>query len=108
MKTKAAVWLLLGWLACACGSDQAVTEIVLVIDSDWTAIERVEIDVDGFEGAEPVDVSVVDDWFPRTLGLLHSGGPMGPIDITVRAFGSGDDPLLIEPRTDVHFVRNQG
>jgi len=105
---KRAVCLLLLALVC-CGEDEPPTQIMVVVDSDYDGFTRVEIEVEGFE--QPAEVAI-DDLdarpLPRRLALLHSGGPLGPIDVTVRAYVDGiEQPVLREPRSELEFVRGQ-
>ena len=96
-------------LVASCG-DQLIdpTEIVLVVDSDLTTLHHVRVEIRGFGDGEPIEVPLEDDWLPRTVALVHEGGPLGPIDLTVSGYALGDsEPILVEPRKDIFFVRDQ-
>jgi hypothetical protein len=96
------------WLCVALGCDpDPLTQLVVVVDSDWDGFERVEIELRGFASEETIDVRPRDGGplLPRRLAIVHEGGPLGPIGVTARGFASGRrQPVLVEPRTGVHFV----
>lgn len=99
------VMLAVALLGC---SESALTQIVVVVDSDSKGFERVVIDVDGF--SKPVRVEAVLDGkpLPRRVALVHEGGPLGPIGVTVSGFVAGSaKSLLVEPRTGLFFVRGK-
>ena len=107
---RAARLLLLVIALVSCTEAQEPTQIMVVVDGDYDGFTRVEIDVEGFEeNPKPV---VIDDLgrrpLPRRLALLHNGGPLGPIDVTVRAWVDKlPGPVRIEPRRELRFVRGQ-
>jgi hypothetical protein len=92
----------------ACSEELPLTEIVLAVDSDNPAIERIEIQIENFGDGKTIKEPITDenDW-PRSLSLVHDGGPLGPIHITVRGYGEGDEPLITEPRRDIDFKQDQ-
>lgn len=95
-------------LLAACTETEPLTQLVIVVDSDWEAIDRFELEVGGFADEPQYDVSVREEGFPRTLTLVHDGGSLGPIDVTVRAYQRGsDEAVLVEPRTGIHFVKDR-
>lgn len=81
--------LLILWtcLSLGCGADP--TEIVLVVDTDIPGADA--FSVEGRFGSEPrratADLSV--QAAPRTLVLLHEGGPLGPHELLVEASAGG-------------------
>jgi hypothetical protein len=101
--------LVLTSLASACAKDAAPpTEIIVVIDSDLAMLERVRLEVDGFGDGKPLDISLARNWLPRTVALLHQGGPMGPIRVTASGFIPGQStPVIVEPREQVFFERGR-
>jgi len=107
---KRAACLLLLALVC-CGEDEPLTQIMVVVDSDYDGFTRVEIEVEGFEQPAEVTIDDIDTRsLPRRLALLHSGGPLGPIEVTVRAYvdiDGIDQQVLREPRSQLEFVRGQ-
>jgi hypothetical protein len=106
-----ALLLSCAWFAPLSGcSEDALTQLVVVVDSDWEGFERVEIQVEGFADDVNVDVEPRPGrrLLPRRLALVHDGGDLGPIHVTVRAFVPESDlPVLIEPRRNLYFVRGK-
>jgi hypothetical protein len=88
----------------ACSDETPLTEIVLAIDSDIPEITRVSIELENFGDGKPIDVDVngLSD-FPKSLSLVHDGGPLGPIQLVVTGYDDNDDPLIVEPRDEVFF-----
>ena len=80
--------LLLWAQVMGCGDDD-LTEIMVVVDTDMRVgvdIDRVRIDVTGL-GAEPQVANAVLAGsgavsLPVTVGLVHRGGSLGPIEVT--------------------------
>lgn len=106
--TALAPALVLCSLAASCAGSETPTQIVVVIDSDWAALERVRLEIDHFGDQEPIEISLARDWLPRTVALLHEGGPMGPISVTASGFVAGqDEPAIVEPREQVFFERGR-
>jgi len=103
--------LLLTLLAfvAACADDPLnPTQIMVVVDSDWGALQRVTVRVEGLGDGDPVDISLEDDWLPRSVALVHEGGPMGPIRVIASGYEDGEDaPAIVEPRDEVFFERHQ-
>lgn len=94
-------------LASAC-REEALTQLVVVVDSDWDGFERVEIALDRFADDVVIDVEPRRDrpLLPRRLALVHDGGELGPIGVTVRGFVAGrEEPVLVEPRSGLFFER---
>lgn len=106
---RAARWLAVSSIAlAACGEDRALTQIVVAIDSDLSALERIVVTTDHFGDAGPAagDVGPEHPKLPRSLGLVYEGGPLGPVRITASARGA-DDRTLVERHAQVFFVRDQ-
>jgi hypothetical protein len=100
-------WLLLAANGC---SEDPLTQIVVVVDSDWDGFERIRIDIDGFGDGTPVNASAADGelLLPKRVALVHEGGPLGPFSLTVRGYAAGmHDPVLVEPRSDLAFERGK-
>jgi len=98
--------LLLALLCLAgCQSETvARTEILLVVDSDLGVpeqLDRIEVHVQGPSGP-PQDASAVlgaeGDALPRSVGLIHEGGPLGPLHATVQGMLAGQVVLTREAR----------
>ena len=101
----------LGFSGAAGGCRQeSLTQLIVVVDSDWDGFERAEIEVQGLVDDVKVDVEPRPGkpLLPRRLALVHDGGALGPIHVTVRGFVSGrEQPVLIEPRRDLYYERGK-
>lgn len=90
--------------ASAC-AEKAPTQLVVWVDSDLPVpgqLDRIEVEVDSF-GAQPVVVADVETQpLPRSVALLHEGGPLGPIEVEVR--GSVRGSVTVSRRARVSFV----
>jgi hypothetical protein len=95
-------------MACSACAKQALTQIVVVVDSDWDGFDHLQIKVGGFERPATVTAKLKDKPLPRRFVLVHDGGPLGPLDVTVSAFVAGSsDPVLVEPRSHISFADGQ-
>jgi len=102
-------WACIALTAAGCRED-ALTQLVVVVDSDWDGFERAEIAVERFADDVTIDVERRGGkpLLPRRLALVHDGGELGPIHVTVRGFAGGSDqPVLVEPRRDLYFERGK-
>jgi hypothetical protein len=92
----------------ACSTEtEPLTQIVVVIDSDFSGLTRFEAKIEGFEEPHTVRVDLEDEPLPQRFSLVHDGGPLGPMAVTVRAYTDGDEPILVEPRTGMFFKAGQ-
>ncbi len=91
----------------SCRADTTpLTQLMVVVDSDMTSIDRVRVRVDGMVGAKEATASDLDDNpLPRTLALVHAGGPLGPI--TVTAEGLDGSALIVTRRAQLSFVQGR-
>ncbi len=104
MSLRARAWLLLLAAAVPACARRPLTQIVVMVDSDYDGFDRVKIAVDGFERAASVTAKLSDQPLPRRVALVHEGGPLGPIAVTVSAFTDNrSTPWLVEPRTKIYF-----
>jgi uncharacterized membrane protein YgcG len=95
------------WTACS-AKTTPLTQIVVAVDSDWDGFVRAEIAIEGFEKKPAPIQANLSRASARRVALIHDGGPLGPLSITVRAYVEGnDEPVLIEPREDIFFVQNE-
>jgi hypothetical protein len=98
--------LLLCAAALGCSGDStASTEITIEVTSDLrapTEIDRVDIDVANLEQPVHVSADLADKDLPRHLTLVHDGGPLGPVRITVSGFLG--DTKLIERKVEMSFA----
>jgi hypothetical protein len=102
-----AAWLLGVLLLSACANDE-MTQIVVVVDSDFDGFERVKIQVEGFTSDAGATARLDQGPLPRKLTLVHDGGPLGPIAVEVSAFAAASEtPALVEHRAGIHFQRGK-
>lgn len=95
---------LIALVASCSEADVPLTQIVVVIDSDFSGLTRFEADVRGFEKPTTVKENLEDEPLPRRFSLVHDGGPLGPMEVIVRAYtDDSDEPILVEPRSDMFF-----
>lgn len=97
------------WLGLTCalllsvGCEKApATEIVLIFDTDIAGADRLEVEADEPDGERVLswaDLQVSRP--PRTLVLLHRGGPLGPIRLHLTALGASGP--LAWTRREVSF-----
>lgn len=98
----AALLLTMAGLACSC-SDETLTQLVVVVDSDLPpgAFDALRLDViapSGGRSSATLDVGSARP-LPATLSLVHSGGALGPIEITATALRGGDEVVSRTVRT---------
>lgn len=105
------------WLGCAltaalvaCQADPPpLTQIVVVVDSDMRVPSELEVVGIAVAGALDVPECMVTlgesaeeaAGLPLTLGLVHDGGPLGPLTVTARGLRGG--ATLVEHRAEVWF-----
>jgi len=93
-------------LGVGCGDR---TEIVVVTDTDLQVpgeIDRVRFVVVGPRGVEKTaDASLASTPRPVTLGLVHAGGALGPLDVTVIGELAGTE--VIRRRARTAFVQGE-
>lgn len=95
------------WTACSTKTTP-LTQIVVAVDSDWDGFTHADIVIDGFEKKPAPIQADLSRGTSRHVALIHDGGPLGPMAITVRAYVEGnDEPVLIEPRTGIYFVKDE-
>jgi hypothetical protein len=107
VKRPAALAVLFAIASGSCSSDP-LTQIVVVVDSDSRDWTRLEARVEGFAEPAVVPIDPAQRPLPRRFSIVHDGGPLGPIAVTVSAYRAGDaTPALVEPRTGISFVSGQ-
>lgn len=96
-----------GLLLSSCGDDQ-VTELVVAVDSNIEGLNRIEVRVDFFSDERKASNTVRPDMpdLPQTVGIVHTGGQLGPIDIEATGF-VGDDEVAAQRLSRVHFVKGR-
>jgi len=83
------------------------TEIVVVADTDFAVpdeLSTIQIDVTGPDGAVQSTSSKHTDEssLPSYVGLVHTGGPLGPLRVSVR--GVKNEQPVVEREAEVSFV----
>ena len=94
-----ALWLALLCALCACGEDGAkLTQIVVVVEGDLRVpdeLDELSISVDGVLQMPKAEVALsAQAGLPRSLGLVHAGGPLGPVRVTVRGRRAGANVVV--------------
>lgn len=89
----------------ACAADVPLTQIVVAVDSDLGALENIVIAADNFADTRLAsgDLGPGQPRLPRSVGLVHDGGPLGPVGVTAFALDV-DDQVLVVRRAQVFFV----
>jgi hypothetical protein len=80
---------------------------VVTVDSDLAVpaeIDRLRIEVTGNGSAPVAEADLTRDPLPRTLGLVHGGGPLGPI--TLKISGLLGARTVVERELSTSFVKN--
>jgi hypothetical protein len=99
-----------GWLACALllGACAQLTEVVVVVDTDLRIPQeidafRIEVRTPNGDELHSDAILRVDSapQLPRTLGIVHRGGPLEPLTVHVKGLSGGN--LVIERRAQLAF-----
>ena len=103
-------WIAALALTASCVADR--TEIVVSVDTDLRApdlIDEIQITVEPPDSAMPrqsvARLGAGEPPLPRTLGLVHESGPLGPFAIRVAGRRGGAD--VIERRARTSFVEGR-
>ena len=89
----------------ACGGDSPRTQLVVTVDSDLRApseIDRVTLDMGAHATAKSGSADLTAEPLPRTVGLVHESGPLGPF--VVKATGWLGDQRVVEREVETSFV----
>jgi hypothetical protein len=106
-----ALALMLAAVSAACGGGTSpLTQIVVVVDSDLSVpsqLDAIRIEVSGGQGAaQTTDASLANQSdLPRSLGLVHSTGELGPV--RVRVLGLSSDVSVVERSAVVSFTQDK-
>ncbi|HEX2677074.1 MAG TPA: hypothetical protein VHM19_10555 [Polyangiales bacterium] len=96
-------------LLAACGSDKTqLTQIVVVVDSDLkvpSELDHVTIEVSGAISMPTADADLKTKPLPRSIGIVHEGGALGPIE--VRVTGSASGTVVVERSASVYFEKGR-
>jgi hypothetical protein len=100
---------LLSALSLGCSSELTDrTQIVMTVGSDLAVpadLDRVRVEVTGNASAQLAEADLRKTPLPRTLGLVHGGGPLGPI--TVRVSGLLGTTTVVERKLVTSFIAHQ-
>jgi hypothetical protein len=96
-------------LAGCAGEPDKLTQIVVVVDSDLPVpdqLDALQIEVTGVKEMRPIDARLdAEHGLPRTLGIVYSGGPLGPVRVSAR--GSHGGEMIVERMAEVFFARDR-
>lgn len=91
MSARTVIGMLIALLALSCTSERTGggAQLLVIVSSDLSVpdeLDRVALDVSGqqIEGVAQADLR--ERGFPRTVTLVHEGGPLGPVTIRVRGY----------------------
>jgi hypothetical protein len=88
-----------------CGKDATpLTQMVVVVDSDLrvpSELDAIAIEVSGAAALPQADADLTTQGLPRSLGLVHSGGTLGPFDVIVHGLHGGS--VVVTRRASVSF-----
>jgi hypothetical protein len=90
-------------LALASCADER-TEVVVIVDSDLSVpdeIDRFRLEGDLDMDPRTAEADLTLDGPPRTLGLVHRGGPLGPLSL--RAVALSGTTEVVERQATVSF-----
>jgi hypothetical protein len=106
-----ALALMLAAVGAGCGGGTSpLTQIVVVVDSDLSVpseLNAISIAVSGGQGkAQDTDASLANQSdLPRSLGLVHSTGELGPVRVQV--LGKLNDASVVERSAVVSFTQDK-
>ena len=105
-----ACWVLSAVLGSACEQDsKKLTQIVVVVDSDLPvpdALDGLHIEVSGTKPMREIDTPLdAEHMLPRTLGIVYSGGELGPLRVLARGMREGT--MVVERMADVSFEKDR-
>jgi hypothetical protein len=107
MRVRASFLLALwGLMACR----PPATEVVVRVDSDYAVPEDLDelvvevVEPDGNVAEAFADLRAGAGW-PRSVGIVHRGGPLGPVRVTARGLLGGTE--RIAQRASFTFVREE-
>lgn len=93
------------------GCQPGATEILVVVDTDLRIPDEIDLitaeitDPSGDVRTSEARFGVAEPALPRTLGLVHEGGPLGPYDVVVAGLLGGIE--VVSRRARVSFVRGE-
>ncbi|MDQ3034518.1 MAG: hypothetical protein M3Y87_19065 [Myxococcota bacterium] len=96
--------------ALGCGSSEPLTELLVVVDSDLAVpagLDAVRVEVSGAMSASASGslTGAAGTPLPRTVGLVHRGVGLGPIEVNV--IGTSGGAEVIRARAITSFIRGR-
>jgi len=105
-------WLIAGMCSITgCAEDaEKLTQIVVVVDSDLPVpddLDRLQIEVTGTKKPVMFDEALDAERrkLPQSLGLVYSGGPLGPVRVVAR--GQLGNETVVERVAEVSFKKDR-
>ncbi len=97
-------------VASACSDADPRTEIIVAVDTDLVIpgeLDAVRIEMLGPSGQVRRSMGLLSgtDSLPATVGMVHTGGPLGPVQVTVVGQRGGSD--VVEREASVSFVQGR-
>jgi hypothetical protein len=97
-------------LSLGCGDESTkLTQLVVVVDSDFRTpaeLDGLQLAIEGIKEMRQLDVRLDEaEALPRSLGIVHSGGPLGPVRVTARGTLGGN--VVVERMAEVFFQRDR-
>lgn len=100
-------WVGLAFLSLACSGGE-LTELLVVVDSDLSVpgeLDGVRVTATGAEAMSAAGAITSDEPLPRTVGIVHREGMLGPVEVTVVGTQGGDD--VVQARVTTSFVQGK-
>ncbi|MCZ7681726.1 MAG: hypothetical protein M5U28_24205 [Sandaracinaceae bacterium] len=105
--TRVVILAAMAALLGSCGGE--LTEILVVVDSDLavpSALDGLRVEVSGAEAMTAEgSLRAGASGLPRTVGVVHRGGSLGPL--TIRAVGSLGGVDVVSARAVTSFLRGR-
>jgi hypothetical protein len=97
----------LAFAAGGCGDDVApLTQVMVVVNSDVAGIDAVRVRVEGMgETKHAVADDLTEQPLPRSVAVVHEGGPLGPIQVIAEAMAG--EAMLVSRQAELSFVRGR-
>jgi len=93
--------------ALSCSPDsQPLTQVMVIVDSDMAQIDSLRVRVEGMGDPRVATAKDLEKRpLPRTVAIVHRGGPLGPITVTAEALVG--EATLVSRRAELSFVRGR-
>ena len=97
------VLLLLG-----CSDELKLTQVVVTVDSNLSvpsALDRVRVDIEGLTHLASAEADLTVQALPRSVSIVHDGGPFGPVVVTATGFSGAS--VVLERTAEFSFAKGQ-